>query len=216
MSIAGVDEAGRGPVIGPLIVAGVLLSENQISELRELGVKDSKLLTPKRREVLSQEIKKRAARWEIAELSPSQVDKVVLEGKKYRRLNWLEAQTMANIIEKLRPNIAYVDASDTSEARFSRQIRKTLPFKVRIVAEHHADINYTIVGAASIIAKVHRDSIISLLREKYGDLGSGYPSDAKTRRFLADWIREKGNAPDFARKSWKTCQQLVEECINEL
>ncbi len=211
MRVAGVDEAGRGPVIGPLVVAGVLLGEKQVKELKELGVKDSKLLTPKRRDALSGEIKRRATRWEVVELSPMEVDRAVLEGVKYRRLNWLEAKAMADVIGKLRPRVAYVDASDTNEARFGREIGEMLPLKVRIVSEHYADANYTVVGAASIIAKVHRDNAVARLREEHGDFGSGYPSDSKTRRFLANWIKERGGAPDFARKSWKTLTRLSGE-----
>ena len=213
MRIAGVDDAGRGPVIGPLVIAGVLLNEDQIEELKNLGVTDSKLLTSKRREALSDEIKKRAMNWEVIEVSPSEVDRAVLEGVKYRKLNWLEAITMANLIERLRPEVAYVDASDTNEARFSRQISEMLSFDVRIVSEHFADVNYTVVSAASIIAKVQRDSVVSSLREKYGDLGSGYPSDPKTRKFLAKWVIERGSIPDFARKSWKTFMRLKYEEI---
>lgn len=211
MLVAGVDDAGRGPVIGPLVIAGVLFQDNQISKLQELGVKDSKALTPKRRAVLSQEIKRLATRWEVLEISPSEVDRVVLEGRKYRRLNWLEAKAMAEVIKKLRPEVAYVDASDVNEARFGQQIGEMLPFEVKIVSEHYADANYTIVGAASIIAKVHRDKVVALLRERYGDFGSGYSSDPRTRQFLSNWIREKGNIPDFARKSWKTIKRLTEK-----
>jgi len=210
MLVAGVDDAGRGPVIGPLVIAGVLFREEQIPELQRLGVKDSKALTPKRREVLSQEVKRLAVRWEAIKLSPSEVDRVVLEGKKFRKLNWLEAKTMAEVIRRLRPEVAYVDASDINEARFAQQIRENLPFELKIVSEHRADANYTVVGAASIIAKVHRDEEAARLRKKYGDFGSGYTSDSKTRLFLSNWIKEQGNVPDFARKSWKTIKRLTE------
>jgi len=190
------------------VVAGVLFHGYQIPKLRALGIRDSKSLTPRSRLRLSDEVKRLAIKHVILTFKPSEIDKVVLEGRRLRRLNWLEAEAMAQIIEKLRPAIAYVDASDVDEKRFGKQIREMLSFDVEIVSEHHADTKYTIVGAASIIAKVHRDKAITLLQEKYGNLGSGYSSDQKTRRFLIDWIREKRRVPDFVRKSWKTIDRL--------
>ena len=208
MLIAGVDDAGRGAVIGPLIIGGVTFQDNHIPKLKSLGVKDSKVLTPRRRVILSQEIKRMAIRWEVVELSPSEVDQIVFEGWKLHRLNWLEAVTMAEVIKRLHPEVAYVDASDVNEERFGQQIKEALPFKVKIISEHYADANYTIVSAASIVAKVYRDEVVARLREKYENFGSGYPSDPKTKQFLLNRVR-KGNIPDFVRKSWKTVKRLV-------
>lgn len=209
--VAGIDEAGRGPVIGPLVVAGVLFYDYQVIKLKKLGVRDSKVVKPSRRQHLSKVIKRLAVKHEILEFSPSDVDKVVFEGKKLRKLNWLEAKAMAKIIQKLKPEVAYVDASDVNEVRFGTQIREMLSFEAKIVSEHHADAKYIVVGAASIIAKVHRDRAIFLLREKFGDFGSGYSSDPKTRQFLAKWIRERETLPSFVRKSWKTVKRLKSE-----
>ena len=211
MLIAGIDDAGRGPVIGPLVIAGVSFNNYQIPRLLQLGVKDSKVLTAKRRYVLSQEVKKLAVQWEVLEISPSEVDKIVLEGKKYHSLNWLEAIVMAEIIKKLHPDVAYVDASDINETRFAQMIKEVLPFEVEIISEHHADSNYLVVSAASIIAKVSRDEAVTLLRQRYGDFGSGYSSDPKTRQFLMHLIKEGEEIPHFVRKSWKTIKQLSEQ-----
>lgn len=209
--IAGVDDAGRGPVIGPLVIAGVLIHDYQSSSLRALGVKDSKVLTPNKRARLYPEIIGLAIKYVVVALSPFEVDKIVLEGKKLHKLNWLEAKAMAEVIGKLMPEVAYVDASDVVEERFAQQISEMMPFKVKLISEHHADANYPVVSAASIIAKVHRDESVSQLRVRYGDFGSGYSSDPKTRRFLSNWIREKKPLPDFVRKSWKTIRQLAEK-----
>jgi len=179
MLIAGVDDAGRGPAIGPLVIAGVTFLESQMPKLRLLGVKDSKVLSSKRRAILSYEVKRLAVKWEVVELEPSKVDEIVLNGWKLHKLNWLEAMTMAEIIRRLHPDAAYVDASDIIQERFGSQIKETLPFKVNVVSEHHADANYVVVSAASIVAKVHRDDAIALLRKKYGDFGSGYPNDPR-------------------------------------
>lgn len=208
MLVAGVDDAGRGPVIGPLIIAGIALQDEKIPSLSDLGVKDSKTLTPHRREILNKKIRELAVQVEVQDLSSSQVDETVLFGWRLHRLNWLEAVTMAEVIRKLHPEVVYVDAADINETRFGQQIKETLPFDVNVISEHHADVNYAVVSAASIVAKVYRDEAIALLREKYGDFGSGYPSDPKTKRFLRNCAKEEV-FPNCVRKSWKTVKKLM-------
>ncbi len=209
MLIAGVDDAGRGPIIGPLVVAGVLLEEKKLDKLKALGVKDSKLLSPRRREHLAVEIKNIATRYCLESLSPEQIDKVVETGKKLHRLNRLEADVMAKIIDALRPNVAYVDASDVLADRFKAHIIEKLAFQVRIISEHKADAKYPIVSAASIIAKVERDRAIQELSDKYGDMGSGYVTDPKTITFLEKWLATHDAYPRFVRKSWKPAKKLI-------
>jgi ribonuclease HII len=206
--IAGVDDAGRGPIIGPLIIAGVLFREGDIPRLLELGVKDSKALTPARREVLKPKILDLAIMHRVLEFSPAEIDRYVLEGRRLRRLNWLEAKAMAQVIESLRPDVAYVDASDVDASRFGAQIRDLLSFKVQLFSDHHADQKYPVVAAASIVAKVHRDRAVAELHRKFGDFGSGYPGDPRTIRFLEDWIRSHHTLPEFVRRSWKTVVRL--------
>lgn len=207
MLIAGVDDAGRGSVIGPLVIAGVMLNEEEIPKLIELRVKDSKLLSPHRREVLAPEIRRTVNSFCIVRLSPRDVDHVVTNGRKLRKLNWLEAETMAKIIEDLRPDMAYVDASDVLEDRFKNDILDCLPFRIPIVSEHKADRNYPVVSAASIIAKVERDREIAQLAEVYGDFGSGYPSDPRTMNFLRHCLDGKEEYPDFVRRSWEPAKR---------
>lgn len=211
MMVAGVDDAGRGCVIGPLVIAGVLINEEDLPKLVQLGVRDSKLLSPHRREFLATEIKKTVAKYSLEKLSPREIDEVVLKGRKLRKLNWLEAQTMAKVIEALKPDVAYVDASDVLEERFKQDILDCLPFKIRIVSEHKADRNYPVVSAASIIAKVERDREIAELAKTYGDFGSGYPSDPRTMEFLEHCLRKSCDYPDFVRRSWKTAKRTKSE-----
>ena len=189
-SIAGVDEAGRGSVIGPLVIAGVLVDEGGLKALQRLGVKDSKLLTPERRRELSGKIKEVALRYA------------------YSGLNYLEMVAMARVIEELRPSKAIVDPCDVSPERCVREIQAMLPFKVEVLSERHADRIYPVVSAASILAKVRRDERISELRERYGDLGSGYPSDPRTIRFLERLLKGGGERPPFVRASWATVRRL--------
>jgi ribonuclease HII len=211
MLIAGVDEAGRGPVIGPLVIAGVSLDEKDLPKLVDLGVKDSKLLSPQRREKLVSQIKKVALNCYIVWLSPAEIDRVVESKRKLHKLNRLEAQAMAKVITVLMPDVVYVDASDILADRFAEHIAENLTFSPKIISEHKADVKYPIVSAASIIAKVERDKVISQLQKKYGNMGCGYPSDSNTIKFLEDWIRKFGSYPDFVRKSWKTAKRVKSE-----
>ncbi len=215
MRIAGVDDAGRGPIIGPLVITGVLLDDKDIPRLANLGVKDSKRLSPRRREELAAEIKELTLNYHVAVLSPAEIDRVVETGKKLHKLNRLEAETMAEVITILEPDVAYVDASDVLADRFRQHIAENLTFEVRIISEHKADAKYPIVSAASIIAKVERDRAISALQEKYGNMGCGYATDSNTIKFLENWIRKFGSYPDFVRKSWKPAKRLKREAEAE-
>jgi len=206
--LAGVDDAGRGPVIGPLVIAGVTIDSSKLGSLEAIGVKDSKLLSPARREYLASKISGLVAEVAYVITDPKDIDEVVMHGKKLYKLNYLEAKIMAEIITKLKPETAYVDASDVLEGRFGETIQGMVPFNVKIISEHYADRRYPIVSTASILAKVKRDALVKELRVNYGDFGSGYPSDPKTRKFLTDWFKAHGSYPDFVRKSWKTLKNL--------
>ena len=211
MKVAGVDDAGRGPIIGPLVIAGVLVEERDLPTLKSLGVKDSKLLSPRRREQLAVEIKKIALKWHVVKLAPAEIDDVVENGKKLHKLNRMEAHAMAEVIAALKPEVAFVDASDVLEERFGEHIAEKLPFKIKIVSEHKADRKYVVVSAASIIAKVERDKAVAEIAEKYGDIGSGYVTDPKTVEFLEKWVKKYDSYPDFVRKSWKPAKKMRED-----
>jgi ribonuclease HII len=211
MLIAGVDEAGRGCVIGPLVIAGYLIKEVNIPLLIQLGVKDSKLLSPKKRENLSTEIMRIAEKHYVVKLSPSEIDHAVESKRKLHKLNRLEAQTMAHIINMLKPDQAYVDAADVVEDRFKHHIQEALTVKANITSKHKADRIYPVVSAASIIAKVERDREIAVLRGAYGDFGSGYLTDQKITCFLRQWLQTHDEYPDCVRKSWKPAKQVKDE-----
>lgn len=212
--IAGVDDAGRGPIIGPLVIAGVLVPAEQQEDLKELGVRDSKLLTPGSRTQLDAKIRATAAKLSLIEAQPKEIDDCVLHGGRLRRLNYLEARMMAEVLGDLAPAEAYVDASDVNEARFGTDIREFLPENLKgmnIVSEHHADRTFPVVSAASIIAKVRRDSLIEELHKQYGDFGSGYITDPKTMSFLRCWRQTHPEYPPIVRMSWKTIRELEGE-----
>jgi ribonuclease HII len=209
--IAGVDDAGRGAIIGPLVIAGVLLDEMDLPKLVALRVKDSKLLSPKRRTELSKAIRELVPKYHVEKLWPKEIDTVVNSHIKLQKLNRLEAQTMAKVIDALKPDKAIVDASDVNEARYKEHILETLSYRPEIISEHKADRNFPIVSAASIIAKVERDKAIVDLTEKFGEMGCGYPTDPQTIAFLESWLRRYSEYPDFVRKSWKPAKKIKRE-----
>ncbi len=209
--IAGVDEAGRGCVIGPLVVAGVMMKAEALPILTEMGVKDSKLLTPQKRELLYPAIIQLAVKYQTVKVQPRIIDEVVESARHLHKLNRLEAQTMAQIVEALKPDVAYVDAADTVEHRFRNHICECLKVKTRIISQHKADRIYPVVSAASIIAKVERDREIAALRAMHGDFGSGYLTDEKTMAFLRSLLEKHSQYPSFVRKSWKPAKKAKSE-----
>lgn len=206
--ICGVDEAGRGPVLGPLVVAGVAVDSDV--PLRHLNVRDSKKLSPERRELLAPEIEK-VSKYEVVVIPASEIDVMRAE----MSLNDFEAELFARIIEKLHPDTAYVDAVDVDEIEFKRAVQKHLPFEVEIVSQHQADDLFPVVSAASILAKVRRDAEMRKIEEEFGQpTGSGYPSDPDTIAFLEKWIKEKGSLPPYTRTTWDTSRRLLAESRN--
>jgi ribonuclease HII len=207
MIVAGVDEAGRGSILGPLVVAGICIRESKIEQLRMLGVKDSKKLSAKKRERLYRKILNTVDDYYVRKVMPNEIDRYVSR----KRLNALEASVMAHIINKLEPNIAYVDSCDVKPERFRAAVLSTLTCRAEVNSSHHADSNNVAVSAASIIAKVKRDREIARIAKKIRNVGSGYPSDERTMRFVSRWVRANGKAPKFARRSWKPMKVLLEK-----
>jgi ribonuclease HII len=207
MIIGGVDEAGRGSILGPLVVAGVSVRESKIAKLKEMGVRDSKLLTAQARTRLVDGIKSLADSYHIHPIDIVEIDSCVL----LRGLNRLEAKAMAHVISHIKADEVYVDCCDTNPERYRQSIAAHLEKSPTIHSLHHADRINIAVSAASILAKVERDSHIQKLRKKHRNIGSGYPSDEKTMLFIRNWVARKKCAPVFARKSWKPMKLLLEE-----
>jgi ribonuclease HII len=207
--ICGADEAGRGPCFGPLVVAGVLVEND--SELIRIGACDSKQLTPKKREILAKQIKTIVIKYEMIVLPAADIDDL----RKTMTLNELEVFAFSKIIEKLKPDICYVDAADVNEQRFGKDILARLSFKPQMISQHKADERYPIVGAASILAKTTRDEHIRRIAQELEPrlglpLGSGYPADSVTKKFLEAWVKQFKALPPHARRSWDTCQKLMD------
>ena len=204
MQVCGVDEAGRGSMLGPLVVAGVSISKSKVNLLKKQGVRDSKKLSPAVRERLYKKIIQIVDDHYIVKISPRIIDKSVSN----HSLNHLEAKYMAKVISKLSPSTAFVDSCDVNSKRFGKEISK-LTSNTKIRSYHHADSKFITVSAASILAKVSRDRAITRLSKKH-DIGSGYPSDPKTKVFVKKSIRRNQNLT-FLRKSWKPVKILMKK-----
>jgi ribonuclease HII len=202
--IAGIDEAGRGPVIGPMVIAGVLVDEERIHELSRAGVKDSKKLAPKKREALLKPIMEIAVKYHVEVIAASAIDVT----RPTKNLNWIEAGSMARIIDALKPDLAQIGSVDVLPSRFKRMVIEEMGYDQAIDCIHHAEDMYPAVAAASIIAKTTRDRLVASLREEYGDFGSGYPSDQKSRNFISEYIAGGKQLPPIVRRSWKTVENL--------
>jgi len=209
--IAGIDEAGRGPVIGPMIIAYVAMFEEDVDKLVNIEIKDSKELTRARREELFEIIKGLAVYISFAKIYPETIDEWV---SKKKGLNALEAYTIAKLLEgiDLKP-VIFIDAPSNVPS-YRKYMELYLGKKFDMIIETKADKKWPIVMAAGIVAKVIRDREIDDIKKKTGiDLGSGYPSDPKTKIALPEIIRK---FPSLVRKTWKTYKKTKSEANNSL
>lgn len=209
--IMGIDEAGRGSLIGPMIVAGVVIEENALEKLRASGVRDSKQLSPERREKLIGVIRRGASWIGIVEVTPREIDETNLNTITLNAMCWLLKNAINDHESDL--EVVYIDnVSGIKEYMVLRKLgslEKNLGrslHKPKIVIEPKADRKYLPVAAASIVAKVIRDKILLSYKEKYGLEGSGYPSDTRTTSWLFKNIKEV--PPDIVRWKWKTVRNL--------
>jgi ribonuclease HII len=201
--ICGVDEAGKGAVLGPLVVAGVACGSEE--EAEAIGARDSKALSPKRREEIYIEI---VARFRVATriLTPERID-----ARPRFSLNLCVARSHAAVISDLRPGVAIVDSCDVDARRYGRTVAGFLSVPCRLLSSHGADRTHPVVGAASIVAKVLRDRAIADLAREHGEIGSGYPADPVTIAYLRDYLKRRKAPPPFARWSWETTRTLMKE-----
>ena len=205
MKILGIDEAGRGCVIGPMVISAVLIKSKEIEEFRKLGVKDSKKLTPKRRRKLAKEIKRLAVDFRIMLHQPKEID--------LTSLNELDLQSIVKLIDEFQPAKAIFDVPTHPGGvrRFVQSVDLRIKQKTELIGENKADEKYPIVSAASILAKVKRDRIIEDLKEEFGDFGSGYMSDPKTQKFLKDCYQNNQTFPPIVRHKWSSVQKFLVE-----
>lgn len=201
--ILGIDEAGRGSVIGPLVVGGVLMKKKKLKFLDRIGVKDSKRLSASKRTVVSRKIKK-ICEFKTVIIEADKIDYLRNTGT---NLNKIETNAMIEIIQSFNPDLCCIDCIDVNEERFHNRIQH-INHKMKVITEHKADDTYRIVSAASIIAKVERDKQLAIIRNDYGAVGSGYPSDKYTIEYLKSL---NGKYPPIVRQTWNTVKNLTDK-----
>ncbi len=212
--IVGVDEAGRGPVLGPMVMAALAFREEDLKKLEWMGVKDSKLLSPEVREELFDQIREVVADFRVEVIEPDAIDLSVNGGKNGDlNLNWLEAETSARMVSELNPDKAIIDCPSVNipayKEYFASKLSSAAREKAELLVEHKADTNHIAVGAASIVAKVIRDRSVDRLKSEIGlDFGSGYMSDPKTKDFLE---KHYASHPQIFRKSWQSFRVVEEQ-----
>lgn len=207
LKILGLDEAGRGAVIGPLVICGLLIDEKNEKKLKKIHVKDSKLLSPGKRNELVPKIEKIANHIVILKVPACKID---ANRRRGINLNQIEALKISEIINLLEPERAIVDTPSYNSNKFRDYLWSKLENKnVELICENFADKNYPVVSAASILAKVERDREIEDIKRKVGvDFGVGYPHDPATIEFLNE-LAEKGKMPTYVRKTWDTVQEIM-------
>ena len=203
--ILGIDEAGKGPVIGDMFVAGVVIDKNDVAKLKHLGVRDSKLLSQFMREAYYSIIRKVAKKIYVKEVSVEEIDR--------RNINKILAEKYVEIVSEALKDFddieeVIIDLPSISPEKLQSRIRTT-HFRGKIVTEHFADKKYVVVSAASIVAKVYREKHVEKLKRIYGDFGSGYPSDVKTISWIKEFYLKNRFLPNIVRKSWKTIKNIA-------
>lgn len=203
-TVLGVDEAGRGAVLGPLVVAGVRIEERDLLGLWELGARDSKLVPREGRRAVVRAIARSGARGRVVVLSASTVDR--------ENLTSLERDAVLRIASALSPDRIVMDTPVGPRAipqfRDSLSFRSGLPVEAISVVPR-ADRDHPAVAAASLLAKVVRDGYVLALRRRFGDFGWGYPSEPRVQAYLASWLREHGTLPPICRTRWRCVQDLL-------
>jgi len=207
MFIAGIDEAGRGCALGPLVVGIAVIKKENEDSLKEINVRDSKELSEKQRVEIYGLLKERLVEFKSIHIPAQELNELMPS----KSLNEIEAMKMAALMNGLKnnPELIIVDCPDNVESNFIKRIRNYVDFSHKVKAEHKADQNYLIVGAASIVAKVERDNAIKEFHKKFGDFGSGYSHDEKTINFIKKYVQEKDKLPPMARIHWATNQNIL-------
>lgn len=208
--ISGTDEAGRGPILGPMVMVTLAVEEENLKKLEWLGVKDSKLLSSSAREELFERIHELVHDFRVEVIEPDAIDLSLREAES--NLNWLEADTTARMISEIAPSKAYIDCPSTNISAYHQYLFNKIDPEVRtsvdLIIEHKADANYIVVAAASVIAKVIRDRAVDAIKNKIKvDFGSGYLSDPKTQDFLKDY---HDKYPELFRRMWQPYQDILE------
>lgn len=201
--VVGIDEAGRGPLVGDMFVVGVVCRGDKLGKLQALGVRDSKMLTRAMREKLFQLIVGIIDEYYVVRVPPEKIDAENLNNLYLKALS----EIVKYFIERYNVSEIYVDATGRIEK--IKRLISNLGFNGKVVVEYKADRIYTIVSTASIVAKVLRDRHIDELSKVYGPIGSGYPSDPKTIKWIREYYMRHGEIPPIVRRKWRTLDRIL-------
>lgn len=207
--VLGIDEAGRGCVLGPLAVGAFVVNDVPDEVLTLAGAADSKTLSAKKRMV---------ARTALADHGESKVHLVSAVDIDRGNLNTLEESAIISLVLHYRPERVIIDALGhpstlgKTMTRLDEAVRKS-GLTVHWTIEPKADGKYPVVGAASIFAKTERDQAIEDLKDEFGDFGSGYPSDPKTKAWIHRWNESGDEWPPFVRTRWGTIRNLAQQSL---
>jgi ribonuclease HII len=216
MIIAGADEAGRGAVIGPMVLAGVSVDSKDSKKLKAIGIKDSKELTPKKREELFKQIESIAKDIVVVKVSACKISSFKAKGI---NLDKVEAMKIAEIISMIDVDKIYIDSIEQNSEKFEKMIREFLPEdkkNVKLVVKNYLDESVPVVSAASIIAKVERDREIEEIKKQVNfDFGVGYSHDERTRAFIEKILQTEEQPPSYLRIHWETVQDIARKLLDE-
>ena len=190
-----------------------MISKEKEPELMEIGVKDSKQLSPRQRNEQFPKIKQALLEFGTCHINPKELD-VLMDWKSLNEIEAMKAGFLLNNL-KQKPDVVYIDSPDVLQENFGKRIQKYLTFETKLKTEHKADVNYPITSAASILAKVERDAAIQTLALEFGNIGSGYSHDPITRDFLFNFVKQNKTLPPFCRKSWDTSRQALETQLQQ-
>lgn len=211
--IAGIDEAGRGAVVGPMVIAGISIESGNHKKLKKIGVKDSKELTPKKREQLYKEIERLAKDIVVIKIPACMI--TAYQSKKIN-LDQIEAIKMADIIKMLQADKFYVDSIEQNSKKFEKMIRENLDKDYNVVVKNYLDENIPVVSAASIIAKVERDREIEEIKKEVNfDFGVGYSHDEKTIKFIEKILVTEDSPPKYLRLKWETVRDVASRLLEK-
>ncbi len=220
-------------MIGPLVVSLISISKGKEGRLSKIGVRDSKMLSRKKREFLFDEITSLAEQVKVYKISNIEIDRAMTAGVS---LNGLEALNFARMIDSLEghPKKIFLDSPDVVQNKFGIRVclfsKRTMTVEgspgvsnpgmndseiITLVSEHKADSRYPVVSGASIIAKVTRDYEIDRISDEIGiDVGSGYPSDSKTVNAIKNNLKHE-KLGKYIRNRWKTMEIIRQSRIEE-
>ena len=206
-TLLGIDEAGRGAVLGPLVLAGVKIDKKDESKLKTLGVKDSKLLSRKQREILYPKVKEIAKDYVVVKVPAKEIDEL----RERINLNKIEAMKIGEILNVMKADHAIIDAPQVSTDKFKAIVKSYTNAKTKLQCENYADMNHVTCAAASILAKVERDwEVDAITKEVNFDVGVGYPSDERAVNFVKKALKEK-KFLEHIRFSWVTVSDIIEQ-----